>query len=114
MQDNNIIQDAINCIKILKYEIRELKVENERLRTLCDTYRTCYQAKHNDIDGKLFKYRQTLQEIKTIVERPNLYIDNFEIKTATEVGYNYAVICNELELRLHKVLELITKTESEG
>jgi hypothetical protein len=59
------------------------------------------------------KYKQTLQEIKTIAEAPSPYIDNFEIKTATEVGYDYAAICNELELRLHKVLELITKAEEE-
>lgn len=59
------------------------------------------------------RLKQTLQEIKAIAERPNLYIDNFEIKTATEVGYDYAAICNELELRLHKVLDLITKAEEE-
>ena len=45
MQDNNIIRDAINCIKLLKYEIKELKVENEKLRALCDTYRTYYQTR---------------------------------------------------------------------
>lgn len=59
------------------------------------------------------KYLTTLQEIKAIAEAPSPYIDNFEIKTATEVGYDYAAICNELELRLHKVLELITKAEEE-
>ena len=68
MQDNNIIQNAIDCIKLLKYEIKELKIENEKLRALCDMYKTFYKAKHNDIDGKLFKYRQTLQEIKEVAE----------------------------------------------
>lgn len=94
MQDNNIIRDAIDCIKILKYEIRELKVENKKLRALCDTYKTCYQAKHNDIYGRLFKYRQTLQEIKEIAETcmskdacfeckysDNCYIEDAEIPT---------------------------------
>ena len=59
------------------------------------------------------KYHTTLQEIKAIAETASPYIDNFEIKTATEIGYDYATICNELELRLHKVLELITKAEEE-
>lgn len=59
------------------------------------------------------RYKQTLQEIKAIAEAPSPSIDNLEIKSATEVGYNYAAICKELELRLHKVLELITKAEEE-
>jgi hypothetical protein len=54
-----------------------------------------------------------LQEIKGIVEAPKPFIDFSETKTATEVEYDYAAICNELELRLHKVLELITKAEEE-
>lgn len=59
------------------------------------------------------KYLTTLQEIKAIAESPKPFKDFSEIKTATEVEYDYAVICNELELRLHKVLELITKAEEE-
>lgn len=55
-----------------------------------------------------------LQEIKEIAEKPKPFKDFSEIKTATEVEYDYATICNELELRLHKVLELITKAESDG
>lgn len=92
----------------------ELKAENERLKALCDTYRTCYQAKHSDIKCLLPKYRTTLQEIKAIAEALKPFIDFSETKTATEVEYDYAAICNELELRLHKVLELIIKAESEG
>lgn len=57
------------------------------------------------------RYKQTLQEIKAIAEKPKPFKDFSEIKTATEVEYDYAAICNELELRLHKVLELITKAE---
>lgn len=56
MEDNSIIQEAI------------LKAENERLKALCDTYKTCYQAKHSDIKCLFIKYKQTLQEIKEIAE----------------------------------------------
>lgn len=59
------------------------------------------------------KLYRILQEIKAIAEVPKPFIDFSETKTATEVGYDYAAICNELELRLHKVLELITKAEEE-
>ena len=68
---------------------------------------------HIEDKAKADKYWLVLREIKKIAEAPSPFIDNFEIKSATEVGYDYAVICNKLELRLHKVLELITKTEEE-
>jgi hypothetical protein len=85
--------------------IVELKAENERLKE-----NDCEQCKHLDL---YIKYKQTLQKIKTIAEAPKPFIDFSEIKTATEVEYDYAAICNELELRLHKVLELITKAGEE-
>lgn len=56
-----------NCFE-LQNKIEELKAENGRLKALCDTYRTCYQAKHGDIKCLLIKYKQTLQEIKAIAE----------------------------------------------
>ena len=59
------------------------------------------------------KYRTTLQEIKAIAEAPKPDIGFSKTKTAIEVDYDYAAICNELELRLHKVLELIIKAEEE-
>ena len=96
MQDNNIIRDAIDCIKILKYEIRELKVENEKLRALCDTYKTCYQAKHGDVRCLFIKYKQTLQDIKRI-----LIINKRELEEC---------LCNDIN---GKILDLITKAESE-
>ena len=78
----------------------ELKAENEKL------------IEGLGIANKYVnKYHQTLQEIKAIAETPKPFKDFSEIKTATEVENDYAAICNELELRLHKVLELITKAE---
>ena len=93
-------------------EIEELKAENERLkRELRGKRFICPQCM--EFAKEIHKYQQTLQEIKAIAEADSPFIDNFEIKSATEVGYDYAAICNELELRLHKVLELITKAEEE-
>lgn len=154
MQDNNIIQDAINCIKRLDKENAELKAENVEIKisyinfiaklkremiTKDDIQDLKHTVKnfveeynslileierlkreneiitgmHNSSSNRFDKLYNTLQEIKAIAERPSPYIDNFEIKTVTEVGYDYAAICNELEFRLHKVLELITKAEKE-
>jgi chromosome segregation ATPase len=86
--------------------ILELKAENEQLKALCDTYKTCYRAKHNDIDGKLFKYRQTLQEIRTIAEQ------------LLEKGLEPQSVEHQLRLRGKRelasiVIDLITKAEGE-
>ena len=64
-------------------------------------------------DCYTYRLYNTLQEIKAIVETPKPFIDFSDTKTATEVEYDYAAICNELESRLHKVLEKITKAEEE-
>lgn len=82
------LECADNTIKKQQENIKELEQENTKLQS-------------------------TITKIKDIAETASPYIDNFEIKTATEVGYDYAAICNELELRLHKVLEVITKAEEE-
>lgn len=74
----------------LKKQNADLQKENAKLKALCDTYRTCYQAKHSDIKGLLFKYKQTLQEIKKYLK-----------------GHKIAD-----EVRIKCVLDLITK-ESE-
>lgn len=63
-----IIDSKNGTIATLAKTRDELKADNEKLKALCDTYRTCYQAKHSDIKGLLLKYKQTLQEIKAIVK----------------------------------------------
>ena len=94
----------------------EIEVENERLkRSERDLSKIC-QGLKKDIEiekSYTLKYYTTLQEIKAIAETPKPFIDFSETKTAIEVEYDYVAICNELELRLHKVLELITKAEEE-
>lgn len=94
----------------------ELKTENERLKEEILKWQKEYSRQYQINENKGYnkkeeQYRQTLQEIKAIAEAPKPFIDFSETKTATEVEYDYAAICNELELRLHKVLELITKVE---
>ena len=97
MQDNNIIQEAIDCLKRLHKENAELKAENEKLKALCDTYRTCYQVKHSDIKCLFIKYKQTLQEIKDIAM--GIMDDDIEESSA----YSDA----------KQIIDLITKAESE-
>ena len=87
---------SIDKINQLEKENRQLKAENEKLKALCDTYRTCYQAKHSDIKCLFIKYKQTLQEIKAIAE------DAYE----NESEYQATGVYNE-------ILQKITKAEEE-
>lgn len=120
---------ADNTIKKKDRENAELKAENDTLKSQLDfevQKKEVFETKNEQLKEKIKnfeevvklcrceQYQQTLQEIKAIAELPKPFKDFSEIKTATEVEYDYAAICNELELRLHKVLELITKAESEG
>ena len=118
------MEDKDKLIAELKAENDRLKEENYQLQKDCQIcenfidFIPCKPIRDMDYDlqkviGQRDDYHQTLQEIKTIAEKPKPFKDFSEIKTATEVGYDYTAICNELEKRLHKVLELITKAEEE-
>jgi hypothetical protein len=96
----NILLDNV---KRLEQENAELKAENERLKALCDTYKTCYQAKHGDVKCLLSKYRTTLQEIKAIAEG----IRNATYQFGQEADQKFF---NET---LGKILQKITKAEEE-
>lgn len=50
-------------------ELGQLKAELEQEKALKETYLACYKAKHEDIESALFKLKQTLTEIKEIVEK---------------------------------------------
>ena len=89
-----------------KEELDRLKAENERLEALCDTYKTCYQAKHSDIKCLFVKYKQTLQEIKAIAEE------------LLEKGLEPQSVEHQLRLRGKRelasiIVNLITKAEEE-
>lgn len=79
-------------------EISNLKAEIERLKALCETYRTCYQAKHSDIKCLLPKYLTTLQEIKVICDYENEY---------NSIGID------DYKRMIKDIVNLITKTEVE-
>lgn len=77
----------------------QLKAENEQLKALCDTYKTCYQAKHSDIKCLFIKYKQTLQEIKAIAE--------------TELSYDMVGNEHRHYRNYDFIRHLITKAEEE-
>lgn len=125
-QDRKSYYEIANEIGISESTLYKLMSKGE-LFTPAEQKITAYLKGYLTKDEKLEAYRldneelktendrlnKILQEIKKIAEAPKPFIDFSETKTATEVGYDYAAICNELELRLHKVLELITKAEEE-
>ena len=50
-------------------QLDQLEAELEQEKALKETYLACYKAKHEDIEGKLFKLSKTLAEIKEIAEK---------------------------------------------
>ena len=61
----------------LNKQIDQLKAEIEQEKALKETYLACYKAKHEDIEGTLFKLKQTLTEIKEIAKE-NIRIADLE------------------------------------
>lgn len=103
MQDNNIIRDAINSIKRLQKENKELKAENEQLKEEILKWQTAYSRQYQINENKGYnkkeeQYRQTLQEIKEIAM--DIMDDDIEESSA----YSDA----------RQILDLITKVGSEG
>ena len=114
--ENERLKEEIKEVKKYQYQQEYLDKEIEIRDNLSEKFRKEALSWANIANGyqkDKTKLEQTLREIKKIAEAPKPFIDFSETKTAAEVEYDYAAICNELELRLHKVLELITKAESE-
>lgn len=76
-------------------EIEELRKQLEQERTLKEMYFTYYKAKHGDIKGKLFRYKQTLAEIKEIAKTCS-FTDSSEL----------------LLSRIEQILQLISEVEN--
>lgn len=111
MQDNNIIQEAINTLKRLHKKNAELKAENERLKEEIIHQRKLNQeliikyikpitvpTLNTELFDENYKLKQTLQEIKEIAERG---------------FYNSQCNCG-LRADIEQILQKITKAESEG
>lgn len=91
-----------NCYELTK-QLDQLKVELEQEKALKETYLTCYKAKHGDIDGELFKLKQTLIEIKELIQSDY----------CTEIGS--CEFCAEIGDCLNrKILQKISECEVEN
>lgn len=65
------------------------------------------------LDAKLDKYRQVLQEIKEIASASYKPFDYSQIKSPTEVEYDYISRGQECYLRLGKILQKIYEVNNE-
>ena len=77
-------------------QLDQLKAELEQEKALKETYLACYKAKHEDIDGELFKLKQTLTKIKAICN------NNDELQ-----GDVNAVDCDKYKLGKHNLANKI-------
>ena len=80
-----------NCYELTK-QLDQLKVELEQEKALKETYLTCYKAKHGDIDGELFKLKQTLIEIKEIAENVIKNVSDRCIETTPMYGIHKQIL----------------------
>ena len=111
--NNDILKAHIhyykNESKRYKKEIDRLKAELEQERSLKETYLTCYKAKHEDIDGELFKLKQTLIEIKDIIngfaKQDILTFPDLEPKE------NYKLIQKQCGEPIIQILQIIRESE---
>ena len=91
----------------------ELKAELEQEKALKETYLTCYRAKHEDIEGELFKLKQTLTEIKEIAECLITMTDEYD-------SCYYKDRCSKCEvkedcqyIKIEQILQKISEVEDE-
>lgn len=80
-------------IAVLETTIDNLKAELEQEQTLKEMYFTYYKAKHGDIKGKLFRYKQTLTEIKEIILGVRNYLD---CPSPKDVRYEMDIILRKI------------------
>ena len=57
--------------EFINEQLDQLKAEYEQEKTLKEMYFTYYKAKHGDIKGEFFRYKQALAEIKEICSEMN-------------------------------------------
>ena len=93
-------EDVYENMRYEKQQLDQLKTELEQEKALKETYLTCYKAKHEDIDGELFKFKQTLAEIKKIAEQISLPM-------GTGKSSNRVILAN-------KILQKISECEVEN
>lgn len=85
------MSELVSLIGLQKKQLDQLKAELEQEKALKETYLACYKAKHEDIEGKLFKLSKTLTEIKEIAENREIFCENccsgVESFTCDDCGY---------------------------
>ena len=114
----NIINEAKNSKLDLKsflvgeavqneYEqqLDQLKAELEQEKALKETYLACYKAKHEDIDGELFKLKQTLTEIKVICNNNDELQGDFNVVDCDKYKLGKHNLANKIIQKISEVTE---------
>lgn len=95
-------EGMVGAIEELSHQLDQLKVKIEQEKALKETYLTCYKAKHEDIEGVLFKLKQTLTEIKAICNNNDELQGDFNV-----------VDCDKYKLGKHNLANKILQKISE-
>lgn len=76
----------LTTLELIMGSNKRLKAELEQETALKETYLACYKAKHDDIKGIFFKYKQTLNEIKNLCCEQNLKADFFACEILQKIN----------------------------
>lgn len=68
--------ELVEDIPTYKQRYRDLLVELEATKALKDTYLTCYRAKHNDIEGRLFTLMKENEQLRKKLQARESDLDN--------------------------------------
>ena len=92
---NNTITNLENIRDEFSVKLDQLKAELEQETALKETYLACYKAKHDDIKGIFFKYKQTLTEIKEIAEDQKDVLESMRIDIAEQILQKISEVLDE-------------------
>ena len=110
--------DYPNCyykqLKRKEQENKKLKEDEKSLLNIIDDLqkeKNKWVEKYNDLGQDFDQLKQTLSSIKNIAEEQVPYLNIGEAKTMIEIEYDYAGKIYNLEQRMYKILQKISKCE---
>ena len=90
-EDTHLISSCKNRPNCYFKQLKRKEQECEQEKTLKEMYFTYYKAKHSDIKGKFFRYKQALAEIKELCKF------NFTITTTNLLAKQILQLINEVD-----------------
>lgn len=101
------------CYNEVEFENKKLKEELAEANQLKDMYHTYYRAKHDDIKGIIFKQKEKLEKIKSLINKLDLSLGctygDYDCDNCSDLSED--IVCS---IKLQKViLDIIEGAEND-